>query len=89
MSLNFEGYHDIPEHTRQTLVDYVELGYEPGGFVSAVLSNNLVEAFGRGDMRNIAALGSIVKFMYNRMPMNAWGSEERVLAHLNSFDASK
>jgi len=89
MSLNFESYQDIPEHTRQTLVDYVELGHKPGGFVSAVLSNNLVDAFGRGDMQNVAALGSIVKFMYNRMPMHVWGSEERVLAHLNSVNASK
>lgn len=85
MSLNFQGYEDIPERTQQTLIDYVERGYVPGSFVQAVLSNNLVESIGRADIQNLQALPSIGKFMYNRMPMNAWGSVDSVQRYLDTF----
>ena len=51
-----------------------------GDFLTAVLSNDLCEAFGRADTQNQEALGHIVAFVYSRVPRAAWGSKERMAA---------
>lgn len=42
----------FPGHTREALVRMVEHGFEPGGFVQAVLDNDLVRAAGKADHIN-------------------------------------
>jgi hypothetical protein len=39
MSL-FNNNRSIPEHTRESLMNYFVYGYQPGGFVTAVLAGN-------------------------------------------------
>ena len=73
--LNFEGY-DLPWHTRDALVRYVEQGVYPGGFLTAVLCNELFLAVAHADSENQRALADIVKFIYNRVPTGAWGSAQ-------------
>lgn len=50
-----------------------------GGFLMAVLENNLKEAFGRADSYNIQTLGAIVSYCYNHLPAECWGSPAKVL----------
>ena len=76
--LDFTNYEDIPEHTQYSLKMYVEEGYFPGGFLLAVLSNDLMGAFGRADSENLEAMPQIVRFIYNRTPCDCWGSVEKV-----------
>lgn len=79
MKLDITGYEDkIPAHTLGALQRYVENKYMPGGFLTAVLSNDLFGAVGRADSENIEALAEIVKFVYNRMPSNSWGSADKM-----------
>lgn len=85
MKLNFNDYESIPSHTKEALNNYVEHGYQPGSFVYAVLTNNLVEAVSRADNQNRAALSEIATFLYNRMPSNMWGNQEKVTRYLNTF----
>lgn len=73
--LNFEGY-DIPWHTQGALERWVENGLYPGGFLTAVLCNDLFGAVARADSSNMAALADITKFVYNEMPSSSWGSAE-------------
>lgn len=74
----FEGeYADVPEHIQEGLRDYVERHWEPGDFLSAVLSNDLKEAMGRADEQSRAGLFAIVKWLYNETPSTCWGSPER------------
>jgi hypothetical protein len=55
--MNFEGeYEIIPELTRTGILRYVEQGIQPGGFLTAVLSNDLYNATGKADRQNLAAL---------------------------------
>jgi hypothetical protein len=68
----------IPSHTKAALDRYVNQKYLPGGFLMAVLSNDLFGAVGRADSENLAALPDIVKYVYNQMPANSWGSQELV-----------
>ncbi len=68
----------IPAHTKAALDRYVNQKYLPGGFLMAVLSNDLFGAVGRADSENLAALPDIVKYVYNHMPANSWGSVDKV-----------
>ena len=70
----------IPERTKQTIDDYVNKFWEPGDFVRAVLENNLMEAFGRADIHNRAAMFEITCYVYNNVPHNCHGSREIVNA---------
>ncbi len=49
-----------------------------GGFLRAVLANDLMEAIGRGDVFNIQALPEICRYIYNDIPLSCWGSYENV-----------
>ena len=76
--LDFSGYEGIPEHTKYSLSLYVEEGYFPGGFLKAVLCNNLMDAIGHADSENLAALPDIARYVYNRIPCGVWGSEDKM-----------
>lgn len=85
MKLDFTGYNGeqynepfVPEHTREALQRYVEHGNYPGGFLMAVLTNDLFGAVGRADSTNIKYIKDICMFVYNRMPSNSWGNEDKV-----------
>lgn len=43
-----------------------EVGYPGGGFVQAIVDNNLMEAFGRADHINLKAIGFYVYLIYNQ-----------------------
>lgn len=71
-------YSILPEHCRGGMRRYVEDGLMPGDFLTAVLENNLVEAFARADDINIHRLFDYANFLYNELPISAWGSPEKV-----------
>ena len=68
----------VPDVTLQTIKDYVIKGWEPGGFVRAVLENNLSEAIARADENNLASLKDIVMYVYWCVPGIAWKSPDLV-----------
>ncbi len=68
----------IPEFTKETIDRYVKDHCHPGGFVYAVLSNDLAEAFARADDNNSFFMKDIVSYIYNHIPINSWGSKEIV-----------
>ena len=72
----------IPAHTKAELDRYVNRKILPGGFLIAVLSNDLFGAVGRGDSENLAALPDIVRYVYNRMPADSWGSKDQIYRFL-------
>lgn len=72
--------NQIPPNLIAGIDRYLEHGYQPGGFLSAVLENDLIAAFERADDQSKEALGSLVTYLYNYIPMAAWGSPERVIA---------
>jgi len=74
----------IPERMRGGLARYLMHGIQPGHFLMAVLTNNLKEAVARGDDENQRLLPEYVRFLYNRAPMSAYGSAERVNDWLRS-----
>ena len=82
-SLDFEGY-SIPQYTQEALSNYVLNKLPPGGFLTAVLANDLMGAVARCDAWNHAYMKDICNFVYNRMPSNAWGSYYHVQKYLET-----
>jgi len=52
----------------------------PGGFLQAVLENDLKEACGRADDENMRNLPAYVAWLYNEAPALCWGSKANVWA---------
>lgn len=63
---------------KETLERYVQNKIPTGGFLKAVLENDLVEAFGQADDINKYRIGEIIKYIYNELPSLCWGSPEKV-----------
>ena len=58
---------------------YVENGEDAGHFLTALFSNDLVGALSRADDSNREKIWDWVKFLWNEVPSNCWGSREEVL----------
>lgn len=68
-----------------SLERYLNYGIMPGGFLTAVLENNLKEACARADYENRGNLYNIVGYIYNYIPYTAWGSPDAVRDFINGF----
>jgi hypothetical protein len=58
----------------EALENYLMYGYEPGGFLTSVLANDLYLAVGRADHWNRDRLLEIVNEVLFRMPSISYGS---------------
>jgi hypothetical protein len=86
--LDFSDYH-IPNHTQTALTDYIERGIPVGGFLHAVLSNDLFGAVGRADAQNLPALKDITGWIFMQAPQGSWGSEALVLRWIQEHPSKK
>jgi len=68
--------YGIPEYMHGALIRYVEQRIPPGDSLSAVLQNDLMEAFARADENNRNALYAYSMWLYNQAPHNCYGSPE-------------
>lgn len=75
----------IPGRMIGGLVRYFDEGVAPGGFLCAVLRNQLKQACSHADEENLMLLPNYVRLLYNFAPMHAWGSEENFNAWLKQF----
>jgi hypothetical protein len=57
---------------------WVFRGIKPGGFLTAVLQNDLYTAVSRADGRNAAALKDIAVLLFTYCPTGCYGSREKV-----------
>ena len=73
----------------EALDRYAEQGGPLGGFLEAVLSNDLVSAAFRADIDNRAALAEIALHVSNRLPAICWGSPDVYRAWVASCRATQ
>ena len=65
----------LPTHHMQIHVErWVHLGYPPGDFLTAVITNDLKMAVTYADDMNRLLLSEIVRWCYNNIPASCWGS---------------
>lgn len=77
-------WQNLPAHLHRGVTRYIEGRIEPGGFLRAVIENNLMEAFAHADATNIERMKDIVAFFYWAVPSPAWGSPEKYEAWLKA-----
>jgi hypothetical protein len=63
---------------------YITHGIEPGSFLSAVLTNDLMGALGRADDQNVRLLREYGMILYNDSPSGCYGSPERFAAWIKA-----
>lgn len=68
---------------------YVEEGIPPGGFLSAIISNDLKEAVGRADDVNMYNIPAFVSYFYNNTPSACWGSPEKMQNWIKSHQEKR
>lgn len=68
------NYKLLPEHMQEGMRRYIEQGAAPGSFLTAILSNNFVEAAVIADTVNQGRLFSYAEFLYHQAPINSWGN---------------
>ena len=72
------NYDKLPSHMQEAARGYVEDGAGVGGFLTALLSNNLFETYGKADSDNREAIPIWIDFLYWEAPSPCWGSREKV-----------
>ena len=77
-------YDKIPLATVASLNQYTDHHISPGGFLSSVLANNLVDSFAKADDANRAALWEIAGYCHWELPSQCWGDEAKVKAWLSN-----
>ena len=60
------------------LLRWMKYAQDPGDCLRAILTNDLFGAYERADEFTKADMDLIVKFIYNKLPWDCWGSKERV-----------
>ena len=74
----------IPDYMVGAIYRYVEHHISPGGFLTALLSNNFSEAVGRADDQNSLCLKEWAIFIHWCVPSCCHGSRETVEKWLES-----
>lgn len=75
--LNFDGYA-VHDYNQEAFENYLIHGLRPGGFVTAVLANDLFQAAGRADFVNREHLASVASWVYQNCPAQSFGSYQAV-----------
>lgn len=70
----------VPRHMHDAVALWIVHGIEPGSFLTAVICNDLQGAVGQADDINRNCLVKWVRFFYNYVPHQCWGSEDRARA---------
>jgi len=72
------NYDKLPLSAQGGMRRYIEDGIPPGGFLQAVLSDSLVEAYARADSENTERMRDYAAWLYSDCPRTAWGSQKIV-----------
>ena len=76
-NLNYMGM-TVPDHTQDSLVRYFINGWEPGGFLTSMLTGDLYRAITVADTANRQMLWAIGRWIMDNAPQGSWGSAESV-----------
>ena len=63
---------------------YLSDGIPPGDFLTALISNDLLGCVSHADDENVLLLHHYIKFLYNGVPGNCWGSPKRFEEWINA-----
>jgi hypothetical protein len=70
----------IEQRFKEAIDRWVTDACPMGGFITAVLENDLRGAIGRADEDAFHNIKDIVRYLWNEVPAPCWGSKEKVKA---------
>ena len=79
----------VPTHTQIAIDEYILNGWEPSGFLTAVIKNDLFRVVYVADTANIQRLPQIVKWLMKHVPASAIGSQEAIDLWVNDADGRR
>jgi len=79
------GLPPIPDHLCGGLRRYLGDGFQPGGFLTAVICNDLMRAVAKGGPEELQALFSVAGWLHNSANWESHGSPEKMKAWLERF----
>lgn len=82
------NYAIAPNNLGPSFQRYIEMRVPLGGFLNAVVENDLKEACARADEYNRNKIFEIVQWLWNEAPAECWGSPQRVSRWLIPGSAS-
>lgn len=68
----------VPDHTRDSLENYLLNGWEPGGFLSAMLAMDMQRALLNADTANRQVMWVIGEWITRNAPDGSWGNYEAI-----------
>jgi hypothetical protein len=75
----------VPDHLHEGLIEYLASRRPVGHFLTAVLSNDLMETCVRADPFVRSHIADVVMFLVNYASAAAWGSPAKVNAWLEAY----
>jgi hypothetical protein len=84
--MNYLDFSTGNNYLDEAVENYLMYGLEPGGFLTAVLSNNLFLASSRADHWNRQNLADITKMLYHNLPAGSFGDSQTVKDWLSDKD---
>ena len=82
-------YSTLPENARDTMQRYIEQGCPTGGFLEAVLSNDLMAAASLANTQNSYLLFEYAQWLYNFAPRGCFGSPEKYQTWIDGYVQSR
>ena len=73
------AYDHAPNNSGESFKRYVEHKVPTGGFLRALLENDLREAFGRADYINVGLIQAYVSWMYNNLRLHAMSTNLQMI----------
>ena len=68
----------IPDHAQESLTNYFLNGWEPGGFLSAMLAMDMQRALSSADTANRQVIWAIGHWIMHNAPGGSWGNYEAI-----------
>ena len=63
---------------QEAIFNYLVYGWEPGGFLTAVMANDLLRAATVADVENVKRLAHVARFVVYALPQACYGSYNQV-----------
>lgn len=79
----------LPRYIAEGLDEFALYGYSPGGFLAAVLTNDLMTAACSADQNSLPAIANICRYVHNFLPGQCHGSREKYNAWLAKAEGAK
>lgn len=76
--------YQVNEGTILSLIRYRDEKIPTGGFLNAILENNLFNAMGKADQINRFQIFGICQFINMELPIGIYGSPKKVNEHLRN-----